>query len=159
MKNLLKILFLFGIIVFIAFSCEKKSFEPEEIPIKTVKGLSVCGDSCYLNNAAYKDTHFIINSQSEYESLFKCDFDYELPAINFSEYTLLAGSKAVGGICPTILSQNAQKYSNNNEIIYKIKIKEGGYAALGSAYYHVLIPKIEQTDIEFIVTVEPFIKK
>ncbi len=143
-----------------AFSCdEEEGVEPEEIPIKIVRGLSVCGDSCYLKNAKYIDTSFVINNQIEFESLIECNSDYELPVIDFSKYTLLAGSKAVGGICPTILSQYVQKYSKNNKIVYEVQIKEGGYAALGSAYYHALIPKIEQQyDIEFIITVESFIK-
>ena len=160
MKTITKILFLCGVIILMAFSCDKeKGVEPVKIPIKIVSGLSVCGDSCYLKNAKYKDTCFVINSQSEYESLFECNSDYELSVIDFSKYTLLAGSKAVGGICPTILSQYVQKYSENNKIVYEVQIKEGGYAALGSAYYHALIPKIEQQyDIEFIVTVESFIK-
>ena len=160
MRNLSKILFLCGIIVFMAFSCEKEEgVEPEEISIKIVSGLSVCGDSCYLKNAYYKDTCFVINSQFEYESLFECNSDYELSVIDFSKYTLLAGSQAVGGICPTILSQHVLKYSKIKKIVYEVQIKEGGYAALGSAYYHTLIPKIEnQYDIEFKVTVESFIK-
>jgi len=159
MKTITNILFLCGIIVFTAFSCEKENgVEPEEVPIKIVSGLSVCGDSCYLKNAKYKDTHFVINSQSEYESLFECNSDHELSIVDFSKNTLLAGSQAVGGICPTILSQRLLKYSMNNKIVYEVQIKEGGYAALGSAYYHALIPKIEkQYDIEFKVTVESFI--
>jgi len=141
-----------------AFSCGKNE-KPEEIPVKTVSGLSVCGDSCYLKDVYHKDTRFVINSQSEYESLFECDSGYRLPTIDFSKYTLLAGSQAVGGICPTILSQDVLKYSETNKIVYKVQVKEGGYAALGSAYFYALIPKIEQQyNIEFIVAVEPFIK-
>ena len=158
-KAMIKMIFLGGIIVLTAFSCEKEGVEPLEIPVKIVSGLSVCGDSCFLIDAKYKDTRFVINSQSEYESLFECNFDYELPIVDFSIYTLLAGSQAVGGIYPAILSQQVLKYSKNNTIIYEVQIKEGGYAALGSAYYHALIPKIEkQYNMEFIVTVEPFVK-
>ena len=153
-------IFLGGIIVFTVFGCEKEEgVEPVEIPVINVSGLSVCGDSCYLIDAKYKDIRFVINSQSEYESLFECNFDYELPMVDFSIYTLLAGSQAVGGICPAILSQQVLKYSKNNTIVYEVQIKEGGYAALGSAYYHTLIPKIEKHyNIEFIITVEPLIK-
>ena len=161
MNNISKFVFLFGIIVSISFSCDKGEGEnekPEEITFKLVKGLSVCDDSCNLKINKYNDTSFIINSQLEYESLFECYSYYELPFIDFSKYTLLTGSKTVGGICPTIVSQQVLKYTINKKIIYKVLVKAGGYSARGSAYYHALISKVEDKfDIEFDVTIEPII--
>lgn len=155
MKYLKLLSFLLIVISLLFASCDRfKKIEVNEIPFKTIKNLSVCGDSCYLKNTKNKDTTIVINNQSEYESLFECNYDYELPVIDFSIYTLLVGSKPVNNICPTILSQHVFKYPIKNKIVYDVQIQPGRLTALGTAYYHALVSKIDQQyDVEFVVTV------
>jgi hypothetical protein len=70
----------------------------------------------------------------------------------------LAGSQAINGICPTILYESVKKNTETKIISYEIGIKEGGYPALGSAYFHALIPKIgNEYSVEVDVQTEPFI--
>ena len=159
MKIIIKTLILCGVLLTTAYSCEKEEV-PVKISIETINDLSVCGDKCHLRDVNYKNAHYIIDNQNEFESLFECDSGYVLPYIDFSNYNLLFGSQMVNGICPTIINQELLKYTNEKKIIYKVTIKEGGYTALGNAYYHTLIPKTEnQYHIEFNVTVVPFLKK
>lgn len=159
MIDLSKIIFFFGMITFTAFGCDKEEVnsDPEELPITIVRGLSVCGDSCYLKDSWGKNAFFVINNQMEFESRFECRLGYELPDIDFSNKTLLAGSQLVGGICASILDQQVTKYANMKLIEYKINVKQGGFAEIGSAYYHALIPKISSDyNVKIEVNIEPF---
>lgn len=159
MKSIKIILLISGIIGLLAFSCGKED-EPVKMSINTVDDLSVCGDKCHLRDVSFKNAHYIIDTQKDFESMFVCDSGYVLPDIDFSNYELLFGSQIVNGICPTILSQELLKFTNEKKIIFNITIQEGGYTALGNAYYHTLIPKTEdQYLIEFNVTVKPFVNK
>jgi hypothetical protein len=158
MRKLSKIIMLLGLTLFMAFSCdEEDNVNPVEISFETLPSLSVCYTICYLSNVYLKDTVMIINEQSEYERLYECRQDELLPEIDFSKYTLIAGSQTVGGICPTILDQHLYEYPTKTKLLFELSIKDGGFTSLGNAYYHALIPKISNYyEIEVSATVEPF---
>ena len=147
-----------GLTLLMSFSCdEEDNVDPVEISFETLPNLSVCDNICYLSNLYLKDTVIIINDQSQYESLYECRQDEILPEIDFTNYTLIAGSKTVGGICPTILDQHLYEYPTKNKLLFELSIKDGGFTSLGNAYYHALIPKISNYyEIEVSATVEPF---
>ena len=65
MRISIRILFLIGIVIFTAFSCEdepKLELQLVEIPFSKVHGLSACQDSCFLRDANFKDEFLVINN-------------------------------------------------------------------------------------------------
>jgi len=141
--------------------CDSDNNDLIEFSIIKVKGLSVCGDSCYIKNSKGTDTEYIINSQEDFESLFECNpaVDFK-PEIDFSKYILIAGTRRVTGICPELLEQNLFINSDGLKVIFNLKIKSGGYAAIGSANFHSLILRedFKGNEIEINSEIIPFVQ-
>jgi len=102
---------------------------------------------------------YVINSEQEYRELLnhkistpKCA-DFQLPPIDFSQYTLL-GKYAYGGGCSVNLERRVYKDEANKRIIFSIRVIEKGPCdVLVGRMNWVLIPKIP-SDYEVIFKVE-----
>lgn len=103
--------------------------------------------SC-ISPSDLRDSEFIINSDQEYQALLdykspspRCE-DFQLPSIDFSQYTLL-GKYAQGSGCSIDFVRKIYKDNSNNKIIYSIKVDEKGLCKkLGMSMNWVLIPKV-----------------
>ncbi len=78
-----------------------------------------------------RHNEYIINSKQEYQKLlnYKASIpscaDFQLPPINFSQYTLL-GKYAYGGGCSVSFERKIYKDEVNKRIIFSIKVIEKG---------------------------------
>ncbi len=176
MKALLKIIFLCGIIVFTAFSCETNE---ENLKSQTIDCMSnedtvsieisplgelgfgadtlACHNDCG-NAIDYKGKQFIIQSDNDYNELLvyaECLLISNWPQIDFDQSTVLAGVSITNTICKSITGQSVKKVCKDNNLIYSVNISGGGYTALGAVYYWVLIPKISaDQEVEFQILIE-----
>ena len=147
MKRILKSLILGGLIMSLSFSCDDDDESIENIPFEILDGLTVCRDGCYIQYVPYRDTTVLVKNQSQYEQLYFC-YQSELPVIDFENYVLLAGSKAVNILCPSIVEQNV--YKQGETIVFNVLIDDRyGFTGVGNAYCHALIPK-KYENLKFI---------
>jgi hypothetical protein len=93
------------------------------------------------------DDEFILNSEQEYQSLLNYSFlgtrceNYQLPSIDFSQYTLL-GKYTQGGGCTIDFVRKIYKDESDKKITYSIKVDGKGFCKkLGMSMNWVLIPK------------------
>lgn len=141
-----KILLLFLFLGIITTACTQKSSQNEIQFSDMNKDLS-CLDSSEMPSEM-RAKGFIINSNDEYQLLLvyqasrqECK-NIELPAIDFSEHTLL-GRYAQGGGCSVDFAKKIYKDSLNKKITYSIQVsKEGLCKKLVESMNWVLIPKV-----------------
>ncbi|MBC7915629.1 MAG: hypothetical protein H7Y07_16085 [Pyrinomonadaceae bacterium] len=156
MKSIqLKISFVLLVLCFMGAGCEKEvEANFQEINFLKVKGLSLQDDTCFIAGGS-KDLNLVINSQEDFEKYFECKNDYS-PQIDFSQYTLLTGSRAVNCIYPTLALQQILVDDKNKAVQFKAQFEydSGCYAALGVIYYHALIPKLKNSyTVSFDITI------
>jgi hypothetical protein len=100
------------------------------------------GNSClsYL-----VDQYFVIDNQSELDSLYLCDGCAEsdpYPSIDFSEYTLL-GVYASGGGCDIQFIRRVEERPDAGKYTYTIEVRECGMCdMLRYSMNWVLVPKL-----------------
>ncbi|KOH45399.1 hypothetical protein [Sunxiuqinia dokdonensis] len=125
--------------------CEKDE-EPEikELNYLKVAGLSLQGDTCFIKKGETKDFNLEINSQEEFEEYFDCKIDFS-PQIDFSQYTLLAGSRIVNCIYPSLVLQKILFDDESKTVQFKAQFEydSGCYPSFGVIYFHALIPKLD----------------
>lgn len=152
MKNLYILacsLFLF------AFSCEKVPVNCSgELTLISSETLGAGGSdpSCSIQNIQGGETgskvDLIIRSQADYEKYVLCT--NSLPAIDFSQKTLLAG-RTIAPYTDLIESQRVYKLCDG-KVTFEVKLNRGGYAAVTDVYYFAIIPKIsDDTNVNFTV--------
>lgn len=144
----LKISFIFLLPIVIGISlmgagCEKDG-EPEirELNYLKVAGLSLRGDTCFIRESETKEFNLEINNQVDFEKYFDCKKDFS-PQIDFSQYTLLAGSRIVSCIYPDLVSQ---EITVENKTVYfnaQFEYDSGCYPSFGVIYFHALVPKLD----------------
>ena len=91
---------------------------------------------------------FIINSEKDYQNLLQyrspadyCD-DFQLPSVDFSQFTLL-GKYADGSGCAIDFVREIYRDDVNKEIIYSITVvEEGTCKMMGVSMNWALVPKI-----------------
>ena len=125
--------------------CEKEN-EPEikELNYLKAEGLSLQGDSCFIKESETKDFNLEINTQEEFEEYFDCKIDFS-SQIDFSQYTLLAGSRMVSCIYPNLVLQKILVDDENKTVQFKAQFayNSGCYPSFGVIYFHALIPKLD----------------
>jgi len=171
----MKAIFICGIIVLTAFSCEtnEESLKSQtidcmsnedtvSIEISPLGELGFGADTlAYQNNCGtainFKDKQFIIQSDNDYNELMvyaECLLIASWPQVNFKEYTLLAGV-AITGTISIITEQSVKLICKENKIVYYVKIEGGGLTAIGTVFYWVLIPKTSsEQEIKFEILME-----
>ena len=109
------------------------------ITIASVPGIDAFSSACFgtpLVNIG-QSTQYIINSSSEYKSVFTCA---PAPIIDFSATTLLIGkTKTAGG--SFVASQQVQ-LTCSGEYKYAVKLGNGVTAAVTETVYYALVPKL-----------------
>lgn len=154
--TIIKISFTLLLLSFIVVGCDKEvEANFQEINFLKVEGLSLQGDTCFIAEGGSKDLNLVINSQEDFEKYFECKNDYS-PQIDFSQYTLLTGSRAVNCIYPTLVLQQilVDDKSKAVQLMAQFEYDSGCYGALGVIYYHALIPKINNTyTVSFDITI------
>ena len=115
MKNLIKLLFLCGIIVFMAFSCEKDDGEP----IKTIEGYIVGFDPCTINHH-YRIGYVIIST----------DLKDTLVTYNLSDSIYKMPANVINNVSDTLYKIPESYFQNYwctayfpDSVCYKFKIK------------------------------------
>lgn len=104
-----------------------------------------------------RDSQFIINADAEYQVLLdhkspspECE-NFELPSIDFSQYTLL-GKYAQGGGCSIDFVRKAYKGDSNKKLIYSIRVVgKGDCLLLVTSMNWALVPKVPSDKVEFEV--------
>lgn len=172
----MKAIFICGIIVLTACSCEtnEKNLKSQTIDcmsnedtvlieIRPLGELGFGADTLACQNNCgnaidYKGKQFIIQSDNDYNELMvyaECLLISSWPQIDFNESTVLAGVSITNTICKSITGQSVKKVCKDNKLIYSVDISGGGYTALGAVYYWVLIPKTSsEQEIKFEILME-----
>lgn len=132
-------------VVLLGAGCVKEE-EPEikELNYLKVEGLSLQGDTCFIKEGETKDFNLEINSQEEFEEYFDCKIDLS-PQIDFSQYTLLAGSRIVSCIYPSLVLQKILVDDESKTVQFKAQFEydSGCYPSFGVIYFHALIPRLD----------------
>ena len=151
MKNFKYLLFLFGLIGMMAFSCRKDEnteCEEEPQPVEIIELQKVGSDTIFeLQNVANDSQidNLIINSQVDYEKYIYSN--HPLPFIDFTAYTLLAGRM---GTPSTDFFDSQNVYIACNELTYTVYIARGPSQAPSIVYYFAIIPK---TDVHIVFNI------
>lgn len=156
MKLKSSLFYLFTFLILLILSCSKqKVVSWDEISFTKVIGVSFYGDSSSIRNGKDSDTDYVINSQEEFNDLFETSINYT-PNIDFSKHTLLAGTRIVNCIYPKITYEKVYVDVNNKEIKFDANYNflDGCFTAMGTIYYHVLIPKYESDEYKFTINIE-----
>ena len=136
MKNLSKILFLCGIIVFTAFSCDKENTDTGEFAPITIKKITDFDcDDCYLSlKPEYiNDTYYVIYTESDFTKYVTGE---NIPSIDFEKYFLIIGTKQFTSGAK-ILEEKAEE--NNVEIVYYVTfLTDDSTVALRVGYHAFL---------------------
>ena len=130
--------------------CAQTSYLGETIPCDQVElgcvilGSAISGEHVIRNNAEYQE---LIQERSPHPN---CGF-YELPSIDFSEYTLIGYVSSIGGCKTPEISHEIKRINNdyrvNIDIIQYGRCKRGNPIKLWC-----LVPKIdENATVEFAV--------
>jgi len=133
---------------------------PEDIEFTTIEIVPSC--DLLIVDEKLEDRFLMINSKEELDGsvIFNDSYpdnpceeiEMALNKINFSDKTLLIGKKVVQGIQPSLINHNFTRTCENNELIYSLNIKNGGYTAIGVYRFAVVVPKQVQA-IKFDVKV------
>lgn len=156
MKTIRKILFLCGIIILTAFSCEKEKEDESDFGLIEIKKITDFGcDDCsiilkpeYVNNGYY-----IIYSENEFNKYVKYVTGENIPTIDFEKYFLIIGVKQFSsGV--EILKEKAEE--NNIEIIYYVTFLTNDSTVALSVGYHAFFEKpIKEKVVRVEIKIEP----
>jgi hypothetical protein len=94
----------------------------------------------------------VINSDTEFSNHVKLEQGSQDLAVklkvDYEKYTLLIGRIAVTGIEAQLVEHNISYDCTNKAYIGNVKIKNGGYTALGYFLYAAIIPKTIMANID-----------
>lgn len=153
MKTIVKTLFICGVIVLMAFSCEKEMEDAGDLEPMEIKKITDFGcDDCYLSlKPEYiNDTYFVIYSESDFTKYVTGE---NIPAIDFEKYFLIIGVKQFASGAE-MLEEKAEE--NNIEIIYYVTfLKHITTVALGVGYHAFLEKPIKEKAVRVEIIIEP----
>ncbi len=141
--------------IFIPFlGCESSENVCEEIqPI--VLDFSNLED-VVIESEEKEDNFLVINSEDEFLNKVSISINnqnnFNPFDINFSESTLLIGKVRLAGIEGQKLEERVE-LCESGRTEYILKIKNGGYAAIGLFYFGVIIPKTMEENVVFNISV------
>ena len=134
MRNLSKILFLFGIVTLTAFGCEDDG-EFEQIEFKKITDFDCNDCSISLKSEYFNNDYYIIRSE---ESFLKYVDGVNIPVIDFNKYILIIGHKILSTDASVI---NEKVEENNIEILYTVSIRKNDATIPTAVIYYVFIEK------------------
>lgn len=138
--------------------CDKAKIS-QLVEFKPIEYLNEC--SLSIVDPENADSYLVINSQEELTQYIlihekgenACVKLSEELNIDFSKWTILIGKKRLTHIQGELIAQSVVKL--DKDLIYQVRIKNGGYTAIGQFRFGVLIPKISTgTNVTFDVQVE-----
>lgn len=138
--------------------CDKEEIG-QLVEFKSIGYLNEC--SLNIVDPENTDSYLVINSQEELTQHIlihekeenACIQLSEELNIDFSQWTILIGKKRLTHIQGELITQSVVKL--DNDLTYKVRIKNGGYTAIGQFRFGVVIPKISTgTNVTFDVQVE-----
>jgi hypothetical protein len=141
MKTILKILFLCGIILLTAFSCEK---EEENCDMDNAQHVETFYSDeferipCSLHNidTDNKVVNLVIKTQADFEKYLSCSS--QLPAIDFKKYFILVG-RYRHHQCAIFDSQEV--LICDNKLFYKVRMLEQDCLAFTDVFYVTVIER------------------
>ena len=157
-----------GLIAFVCLvllgSCQKnemgEGYAMEQLlEFESLKHLNECDVNIVDNENI--DRFLIINSQEELKTyvLFNnveqspCDQLKNELNVDFSESTMLIGKKQLSLIEGELVKQEVVAF--DEELVYKVRIRRGGYTAIGQFRFGIIIPKVSKDiNVKFDVSVE-----
>jgi hypothetical protein len=142
MKKNNLILFLCGIIGIVVFGCNNKEHCDEESQNVKIQefGDSTSGTQYWLQNIDndMEIVNLVINSQFDYEKYVASNGT--LPAIDFNNYTLLAGrikTPSSDGVSSQSVTRSCDVYT------YNVTIGGGNFGVVSTVYYFAVIEKVD----------------
>lgn len=157
MINFKLLIFLFGISILQLSGCTKSTVNCGTVKFRSIDFSEFSSVKIY--NDEIENKFLVINSQKEFEENISISYKEKQMSnqfnIDYEEKTLLIGKAKLTGIEGTLIAQKIVKKCDSDKYIYKVRIQNGGYTALGNFYFGVVISKKVRTDIEFdIETIE-----
>lgn len=149
---------------FLFVGCNKKQdFVPQSVSFQSIDHLNDC--SIDIENTEDEDIYLVINSQEDLEKYVikdpiqaaqPCtDLQNEL-TIDFSKNTLLIGKARLTALEGKLMEQSLEN-TGPEEYQYNIRIRNGGYTAIGQFKFGVLVHKIPKgSHIKFNVLIEEY---
>ena len=160
----MKLLFTILIICTISIGCDNLIQSPEkkgDLIIRPLGNLGFgadtlsCIKSCYGKLTERKDSTFVINNYSDYNSFrnyVSCLDINSWPSIDFEKNTMLAGIKVEGSSCGRLLTQDFLITFLNSDYKFIVAIKPGGYAEMTVIIYWALVDKIGSgSSVKFVI--------
>jgi len=128
-------------VVLLGAGCDDDDGEYTEIELYKFSDFGCENDNQWSLNTGYYNDNYIITSQEEFEEIvnLKCTVD-----IDFSNYTLLIGSKTFGSGA-SLYDEKVEE--NNSEIVYTVTFREDDSQATSLVNYHVVIENSSGKDI------------
>ncbi|NOQ27828.1 MAG: hypothetical protein GQ564_20900 [Bacteroidales bacterium] len=147
MRNLNRILFLSGIILFTAFSCEEEKDDPADyVPIEIKKITDFGCDDCRitLKHEFIDDTSYVIYSENDFNKYVEYYTGTNPPSIDFEKYFLIIGDKYFTHGAE-LREEKAEE--NNIEIVYFVSILRLDTDSPTAVKYHAFFekPEVEKT--------------
>ncbi len=131
-------------IVLLGTGCEKDEDNSEYTEIEFFKfsDFGCENDNQWSLNSGYYNDNYIITSQEEFEEIvnMKCSAQ-----IDFSNYTLLVGSR-VYGVGSSLYNEKVEE--NNSKIVYTVTIQIEGTQSTSLTKYYVIIENSSGKDIK-----------
>ncbi|NOQ27827.1 MAG: hypothetical protein GQ564_20895 [Bacteroidales bacterium] len=156
MRNLNKILFLSGIILFTAFSCEEEKDDPADyVPIEIKKITDFGCEDCYitLKQNYIDDTCYVIYTENEYNDYIEYVTGENPPTINFEKYFLIIGLKRFL-TAAEIKEEKAEE--SDAEIVFTVTINVYDYLAPKGVDYHAFLERpIEEKNVRIEILTLP----
>lgn len=138
--------------------CDKENVH-QSVDFEPIGHLNEC--SVKVVDSENADSYLVINSQEELTQYILIHESEEYACIklseqlntDFSKWTILIGKKRLTHIQGELITQSVVKL--DNDLTYKVRIKNGGYTAIGQYRFGALIPKISTgVNVTFDVQVE-----
>ena len=158
MKTILKILFLCGIIVLTAFSCEKdkenvEAGDLEPIDIKEITDFGCDNCSITLKSEYVNNGYYVIYSENGFNKYVQYVTGENIPSIDFNKYFLIIGVKQFTSGAE-ILQEKAEE--NNIEIVYYVTfLTDDSTVAVGVGYHAFLEKPIKEKAVRIEMIIEP----
>ena len=162
MKTIIRILFLFGIIVSIAFCCKKGENNQDgdeivELEILSFKDITGKENYCDLKDQKdlTKEFHLVITNQEDFQANVTCSND-ELPEIDFMKWSVIAIHVYTPHTTAHIVSQKLLRNDTELKYFYEVYYTGGILTKPGFTTFFSVIPVIPENyqvifNLEYIV--------
>lgn len=136
-------------VILLGAGCEKENDgEYTEIEDFKFSDFGCKNDNSWKLNAGYEDENYIITSQQKFDKIVNMECS---PKIDFSIYTVLAGSKSFT-TGASVYDEKVEE--NNSEIVYSVTFLTDDSAVALRVSYYVIIKKPSAKNIRIVEVVK-----